>query len=55
MSRVVSYEVQETVRNCAASPGSWNVIGSIYAVLQPQTFVALTEKLRRQRPSDNLG
>ena len=33
MGRMVTYEVQEVLRNWLPSPGTWNVISSIYAAL----------------------
>ncbi len=34
MGRMVTYEVQEVLRNSLPSPGTWNLISSIHAVLQ---------------------
>ena len=55
MRRMVTDEVQKALRNGAPSPGSWNVISSINAVLQPSTLVVLTKKLGRQCPSHYLS
>jgi hypothetical protein len=55
MGRMVSYEVQEILRNWSPSPSSWNVISSIYAVLEASTLEVLAEQLCGQCPSDNLG